>query len=200
MLIEGNSGKARLLLAHGAGAGQSSEFLVTMSALLADNELEVVRFNFPYMEQITCTGKRRPPDRLPTLLSHYEAMIAQQDPYTPLYIAGKSMGGRVATMLAEHPRVQGVFVMGYPFHPVGKSDNLRIDHLRDVQTPVTIFQGTRDPFGKPEEVSSYPLSKAVSVHWLADGDHDLKPRKASGFTQNQHMQSVAQSIRLCVLG
>lgn len=199
MLVEGNSGRARLLLAHGAGAGQSSEFLVGMSALLADDALEVIRFNFPYMDQIANTGRRRPPDRLPTLLSHYEAVIAQQDSHVPLYIAGKSMGGRIATLLAEHPRVQGVFVMGYPFHPVGKPDNLRIDHLRAVQTPVTIFQGTRDPFGKPEEVSGYPLSSAVSVHWLVDGDHDLKPRKASGFTQHQHMQSVAQSIRQRVL-
>lgn len=105
------------------------------------------------------------------------------------------MGGRMATMLADHPAVSEVFVFGYPFHPPGKPEKLRIEHLQELQTMVHIFQGTRDAMGNSEEVNQYNLAKNVKIHWLEDGNHDLKPRKSSGLTQEEHINSAIQFIR-----
>ena len=85
--------------------------------------------------------------------------------------------------------------LGYPFHPPGRPEQLRTAHLEAIKCPVLIVQGTRDEFGVPDEVSTYPLSKAVRVLWLEDGDHDLRPRKAiSGFTVAQHLKTMADTV------
>jgi predicted alpha/beta-hydrolase family hydrolase len=116
-----------------------------------------------------------------------------------LIIGGKSMGGRVASMIADaafaEGRIAGLLCLGYPFHPVGKPEQLRTAHLAGLQTPALIVQGMRDPFGTPEEVAGYTLSPAIEILWLEDGDHDLKPRKSiSGFTAADHLRRMAERV------
>jgi predicted alpha/beta-hydrolase family hydrolase len=114
-------------------------------------------------------------------------------------IGGKSLGGRIASMLADETGVAGLVCLGYPFHPPGKPDRLRTEHLRTLHTPALILQGTRDPFGSPDEVSGYALSTSIRVHWLVDGDHSFKPRKSSGRTEqdnwNEGIEVVAAFVQ-----
>lgn len=194
MLIDGRGGKSRILLAHGAGAPMDSPFMNQVAAGLAAGKVEVIRFEFPYMQKRRADGKRRPPDRQPKLLAYLLQLIEQfATDEVPLWIAGKSMGGRMASMLAEHDRVAGCFVYGYPFYARGKQDAPRIAHLQQALKPIHIFQGTRDAMGCRELVDQYSLSTAVSLHWLEDGDHDLKPRKLSGLTQDEHIVNAVES-------
>lgn len=196
MLINGKPIKGRVIFAHGAGAPMDSEFMEVVGAKLAAAGLEVIRFEFPYMQKRRSDGKKRPPDRAPVLIDYFETLISRfNDESIPLFLAGKSMGGRMATMLADHPAVSEVFVFGYPFHPPGKPEKLRIEHLQELQTMVHIFQGARDAMGNSEEVNQYNLAKNVKIHWLEDGNHDLKPRKSSGLTQEEHINSAIQFIR-----
>lgn len=195
MLKNGKPVLGRIIFAHGAGAGMGSDFMQSIALKLAEAGFEVVRFDFPYMQKMTEEGKRRPPDRMPKLQAYFEEVISQFDDQVPLYIAGKSMGGRVASMLVSHPRVKGCFVFGYPFHPVAKPEKLRTDHLKVVGKPIHIFQGTRDRMGSFYEVSAYNLSELVLIHWLEDGDHDLKPRKSSGFSLNSHQNFIVSFIK-----
>jgi len=195
VLIDGQPRLGRVLFAHGAGAPMDSEFMTEMAQNMAQLGLEVIRFEFPYMQVIRETGKRRPPNPMPQLLEHFTALVEQYaTTEIPFYLAGKSMGGRVASMLLENPAVSAGFVFGYPFHPRGKADNLRVDHLQTLEKNLHIFQGERDPMGSFQEVTEYNLARSVQVHWLEDGDHDLKPRKSSGFTQHQHLQRIVQII------
>lgn len=179
---------ATMLLAHGAGAGMEHPWMASMTAALAARGLRVVRFEFAYMHARR-EGRRPGPDRMPKLLERYREVLEAQS--APIFLGGKSMGGRVATMLADDTQCAGVVAFGYPFHPPGKPEKLRTEHLRDLQTPLLIVQGERDTFGTREEVEQYPLADTVELRWLADGDHSLKPRKKSGLTQDEHIGAAA---------
>src|SRR4029453_17902276 len=135
-----------------------------------------------------------------TLNPEYEAAVAELGASGPLVIGGKSMGGRVASMLADElfaeGKIAGLLCLGYPFHPPGKPEQLRTKHLAPLKTPALICQGTRDIFGSREEVSDYKLSKQIEILWLEDGDHDLKPRKAiSGFSAADHLKTVTDKVK-----
>lgn len=197
--------RATILLAHGAGAAMDSPGMTLISEALAEAELKVVRFEFSYMAQRRSGGSRKPPPKAEKMIPELEAALDALDTKGPLIIGGKSMGGRIASMIADGllqtKRISGLLCIGYPFHPIGKPDKLRTDHLRDLQTPTLICQGTRDPFGTAEEVAAYELSEAIEITWLEDGDHDLKPRKrVSGFTHADHMQSMAAAVSAWVDG
>ena len=97
-------------------------------------------------------------------------------------------------MVANEAGVAGLVCLGYPFHPVGKPDKLRVEHLRTIKTPTLIVQGERDPFGSREEVKGYKLSKAIKVKWMKDGDHSCKPRKSSGRTEEQNWEEAVAEI------
>ncbi|MCM2679101.1 alpha/beta hydrolase [Echinimonas agarilytica] len=184
---------ARVLLSHGAGAGRDSSFMMDLAEQLKRHHLDVELWDFPYMEKAKAEGKRRPPDRMPKLLDAMRSKIDSLANDLPLFLAGKSMGGRVSTLLMSELKLPTV-VYGYPFHPVGKPEKQRVDHLApcQLQVPLLILQGERDTFGNVDEVQQYDLAESVSVHWLADGDHSLKPRKASGLTQAQHLKEAAR--------
>lgn len=182
---------ARVLLAHGAGAGSESEFMQLLAKMLAEQGLEPVLFDFPYMEKAKQLQKRRPPDRLPILLEAMTEQVAKQANDLPLVLAGKSMGGRVATMLLDELGLPGI-AYGYPFHPLGKPEKLRVEHLQTMTQPLLIVQGERDGFGKPDEVAGYQLADNVEMSWLADGDHSFKPRKASDYSQVAHIEQAAR--------
>jgi predicted alpha/beta-hydrolase family hydrolase len=171
-------------------------FMNTIARGLADHEMHVVRFEFPYMAQRRISGKQRPPNRPPILLQTWRDVIESLQPRR-LIIGGKSMGGRIASMIAaedDTDSIVGVVCLGYPFHPVGKPDNLRIEHLQTMTTPTLILQGQRDPFGKEQEVASYSLSNTVQIHWLTDGDHGFKPRKAAGTTLDANLAEAVRAI------
>jgi predicted alpha/beta-hydrolase family hydrolase len=178
---------ATFVFAHGAGAGRNSEFMQLMAEGLAKHNINVVRFNFAYMQLAEDLGKRRPPDRAEKLLVHFTKVLSEIDDRLPIFIGGKSMGGRMASMLLQESTALGCICMGYPFHPPGKPEKLRTEHLMAINKPLLILQGERDTFGTREEIGTYDLSSQVQIRYLADGDHGFKPRKASGFTLDEHL-------------
>ena len=109
-----------------------------------------------------------------------------------LLIGGKSMGGRIATMVADEMNVAGLVCLGYPFHPPGKPEKTRTEHLKEIKTPTLILQGERDALGTREDVADYELSKRIQMVWLPDGDHSFKPRKKSGITLEENMQKAVK--------
>jgi len=191
-LIDGQNSAARtVVLAHGAGAPMDAPWMTDVAQGLAGHGLRVVRFEFPYMAQRRDTGKRRGPDRPPVLLETWRAVIEELGAPGELIIGGKSMGGRIATMVADTAGVAGLLCFSYPFHPAGRPEKTRTAHLATLETPSLILQGTRDSLGNADDVAGYDLSPAINLHWLEDGDHDLKPRKASGRT---HAQNLAEAV------
>lgn len=187
-----------LILAHGAGAPMDSDFMANLTQRLVEAGIVVVRFEFPYMAQRRIGGSKRPPDRQPLLLDCWRqvflAISERNDLPRPLLIGGKSMGGRMASLVADELRADGLCCIGFPFHAPGKPDKLRVEQFLSMVTPARIFQGTRDTFGKPHELEEVIFSPAVKVQWLEDGDHDLKPRKASGLHQDEHLLTVATAV------
>ena len=183
-----------IALAHGAGAPMDSKFMTEFSEKLATEGFRVVRFEFPYMTKQRASGKKRLPDDTPVLLDTWLEII-EMIGTKKLVIGGKSMGGRIASMLADKAQVCGLVCLGYPFHRPGEAINLnRIAHLENIKTPSLICQGTRDVLGNKIEVSNYILSKAISLHWLEDGDHGFKPRKSSGITEVENWQSAIRAV------
>jgi len=183
-----------IVLAHGAGAPMDDPFLETVAQGLAARGLRVARFEFPYMARRRATGERKPPDRPGVLLDTWRAVVATLGGGTALVIGGKSMGGRIASMIADEVGARGLVCLGYPFHPPNRPAQLRTAHLEKLRTPTLIVQGERDSFGTPDEVASYRLSPAIRVDWIADGDHSLVPRKASGRTRAENLQAAIDAI------
>ncbi|RWL94983.1 MAG: alpha/beta fold hydrolase [Mesorhizobium sp.] len=196
------SAPVTILLAHGAGAPMDSPSMAATAKALSTAGFRVARFEFHYMAARRY-GHRKPPPRAETVNPEYVKAIADlraKGVTGKLIIGGKSMGGRVASMVADEMfakgEIAGLVCLGYPFHPPGKPEQLRTKHLADLKTPTLIFQGTRDEFGTKDEVATYGLSEAIQVVWLEDGDHDLKPRKAaSGFSTADHLKTVAETIK-----
>jgi len=177
-------------LAHGAGAPMDSPFMAAMAAGLAARGWRVARFEFPYMAARRADGRKRPPNPQATLLATWRAVIEALGPKR-LVIGGKSMGGRMASLIADESGVAGLMCLGYPFHPPGKPDRLRTAHLAGLRAPALIVQGTRDPLGRAAEVRGYDLAPAIRVAWIEDGDHNLVPRKTSG---RAHDQAWAEAV------
>ncbi len=180
-------------LAHGAGVGMDSPFMDFFARHLGKQGIRVARFEFPYMSRRRDDGKRRPPDREQVLRESWHQVIDRID-IPNLFIGGKSMGGRIASLIADDADIAGLICLGYPFHPAGKPDKLRVDHLRELKNPTLIVQGERDPFGNRDEVKSYKLPRRVKLHWLPDGDHSLKPRKSSGYTEEDNWNAAVAAI------
>jgi predicted alpha/beta-hydrolase family hydrolase len=183
-----------LALAHGAGAPMDHPFMNAIAEGVASKNVRVVRFEFPYMAARRIEGKRGAPDREPVLLDAWRAVVAQLDGGDKLVIGGKSMGGRIASMIADEVGAAGLICLGYPFHPPGDANRLRTRHLEKLRTPALILQGTRDSFGRPEEVAKYKLSPKIRVAWIEDGDHSFKPRKASGRTEADNMSTAISQM------
>jgi hypothetical protein len=195
LLVEGPAAPARtVVLAHGAGAPMDSPFLSDVAAGLARRGLGVVRFEFPYMKRRRESGRGGPPDPGPVLEARWLAVLAHLGDARRLVIGGKSLGGRIASMIADRAGVAGLVCLGYPFHPPNRPDRPRTTHLRTLSTPALIVQGTRDPFGLPEEIAAYDLSPAIRVEFIPDGDHSLRPRVASGRTEAQNLEAAVTAV------
>jgi predicted alpha/beta-hydrolase family hydrolase len=184
-----------LVLAHGAGAAMDSPFMNKVADAIGGNDVRVVRFEFPYMVARRTTGKRGAPDRAPILLDSWRSIIAKLGHASRLVIGGKSMGGRIASMVADEAGVAGLVCLGYPFHPPGNPTRTRVKHLENLRTPTLIIQGTRDSFGLPADVSSYKLSKNIRIIWIESGDHSFKPLARSGRTEAQNVATAIAEVR-----
>ncbi len=184
MLVDGPKTAAKsFLFAHGAGAPMDSPFMQRVAEGVAASGVRVTRFEFPYMQRRRESGKRGAPDPPRILMQSFRDAIEKAGGGSRLVIGGKSMGGRIASMIADDAAVLGVVCLGYPFHPPGKPEKTRTQHLENLRTPTLILQGTRDSFGLKEEVGSYKLSPAIRIEWIEDGDHSFKPRAHSGRTE-----------------
>ena len=188
----------RYLFSHGAGAGMETPFMEAVAALLAERSVSTFRFEFAYMAARRETGARKPPPRAERLIDEYRAAVSAL-PNGPLpLIGGKSMGGRVASLIADDLFAQGLIAglvcLGYPFHPPKKPEQLRTAHLEGLKCPALIVQGERDPFGSRAEVEAMTLSPAIRFHWVGDGDHDLGPRGGSGYTRKGNLAAAADAI------
>jgi predicted alpha/beta-hydrolase family hydrolase len=190
---------ATLLLAHGAGAPMDSRFMNEMADLLAARGIEVLRFEFPYMVSRRVTGKRKPAPKAELLKPAFDMAItdAVAIARAPFFIGGKSMGGRVASMVADAAfaagQIKGLVCFGYPFHPPGTPEATRTAHLEGLACPALVIQGERDPFGTREDVEGYRLSAAIALAWIGDGDHDFGPRGASGLTRKGNLSAAADA-------
>ncbi|GAL19736.1 predicted hydrolase of the alpha/beta-hydrolase fold [Vibrio maritimus] len=200
LVFDGPEQGPLFLFAHGAGAGMDHDFMQDMATRLAAKGIRVVRFNFPYMVKRAEDGKKRPPDRAPKLLEAMTQVIKDVANGQPIVIGGKSMGGRMASLLSEHELVKSIACLGFPFHPPGKPENFKGDHLATMDKPCLILQGERDTFGKQEEFADFALSDKVEVSFVPDGDHSFKPRKSSGFTEAQNRQMAADRLALFIKG
>lgn len=189
---------ARVLFAHGAGAPMDTPFMNAFARAFAEHGLRTFRFEFAYMAARRTGEGRKPPPKAERVMDEFLQAVAAMGEGPPLFIGGKSMGGRVASMVAEElfraKKIAGLFCLGYPFHPPGRPEQLRTAHLRDLTVPTLICQGTRDPFGTREEVAGYSLSPAIRIHWLASGDHDFRPEKGSGVTAKENLRSAADAL------
>jgi predicted alpha/beta-hydrolase family hydrolase len=170
-----------------------SPFMAYFAKGLGERGYRVVRFEFPYMTALRTTGKRKPPDREPVLRAAWLKVVEKLG-VKGLVIGGKSMGGRIASLIADDAGVAGLVCLGYPVHPVGKPERLRVKHLQTLKTRALIVQGERDPFGNREDVAKYKLSPAIRVRWIKDGDHSFKPRKSSGRTEQQNWEAAIGEI------
>ncbi|MGE3333216.1 MAG: alpha/beta family hydrolase [Rhodospirillaceae bacterium] len=194
MLISGpKSAPLTVVLAHGAGAPMDTPFMTFFAEGLAQAGYRAARFEFPYMAARRKTGAKKPPDRQPVLLESWRSVIAELRAER-LVIGGKSMGGRMASLIADDVNVQGLVCLGYPFYGAGRKDKPRTEHLLSLKTPTLICQGERDPMGDRESISQLKLSRAIKVRWLPDGDHDLKPRRASGRTHDENLIDALDAV------
>ena len=196
VLFDGpDDARLTIVLAHGAGAAMDSPFMNTFAEGLAAAGFRAVRFEFPYMRARRESGKRRPPDRATVLIAAWHSVIESLGGAAGLVIGGKSLGGRIASMIADDVGARGLVCLGYPFHAPGKAAAPeRLAHMATLKTPALIVQGARDALGNHGEVAGYALSPAIRVHWSADGDHSLKPRVASGRSEAQNLAEAVEAV------
>lgn len=192
----------RIIIAHGAGAGITFSFLESIAAEIASHGIAVTRFEFNYMAARRDGGKKRPPPKAEALSGEFASMITETAARSPvgqkLFIGGKSLGGRVASLIADDQfqrgAISGLVCLGYPFHAPAQPLKLRSAHLRSMPCPALIVQGDRDPFGRRDEIEALELSPQIKFHWIGDGDHDFGPRGASGFTRKGNITDAAAAI------
>jgi predicted alpha/beta-hydrolase family hydrolase len=201
----GKHAGVRLILAHGAGAGQASSFLVRFASALAARGIDTVTFNFLYTEQ-----GRRVPDRNDKLEACYRRVIEAchdgvlaRKPRAKLVIGGKSMGGRIASQVAaaDGGGIAGLVLLGYPLHPPGQPEKLRTKHLAGITTPMLFVQGSRDSFGTPAELKPHigQLNADVDLYVVEGGDHSFKVPKGTGRSQDQVYEAVLDKIERWLL-
>ncbi|KAA2312401.1 alpha/beta hydrolase [Pseudooceanicola sediminis] len=190
---------ATVLLAHGAGGPMDTPWMTTLAEGLAGRGMRVARFEFAYMAARRGGASKRPPPKAALLCPEYLSVIEALKCSGPLIIAGKSMGGRIASLIAQdlftRQQIAGLVCLGFPFHAPGKAMSTRAAHLAHLTCPTLVCQGTRDRFGTRGDVEGQPLSRHVRMHWVEDGDHDLKPRKrVTGRSQDDTLSEVCETI------
>ena len=183
-----------IVLAHGAGAPMDSPFLGAMARGLGALGHRVVRFEFPYMRRRREGGTGRRPDPPAVLERAWLEAIELLGGGRRLVVGGKSLGGRIASRIADQAGARGLVCLGYPFHPAREPGRLRTEHLATLATPTLIVQGTRDALGSREEIATYALSPAIRIEFLEDGDHSFRPRASSGRTERQNLEQAIGAL------
>ncbi len=133
----------------------------------------------------------------PKLLDRWRgvmSLVRDEALLVPLAMGGKSMGGRMASLVADELEPDALVCLGFPFHAAGREIGERADHLRVIRTPTLIVQGERDPMGRRETVEGLHLSEAIRVQWMTDGDHGFRPRRASGHTEEENLEAAAEVV------
>ena len=190
-----DAARAACVLGHGAGAGQNSPFMVRFAEGMVSRAVSAATFDFPYM-----ASGRSVPDKTPVLESAWVDAVAEAReafPGLPLFIGGKSMGGRIASHIAAHgcPGLSGLFFLGYPLHPPGAPAKRRDAHLPQIHEPMLFVQGTRDPFGTSEEIAALlPSLPRATLHEVPDGDHSFKVRARAGLTPDQVLEGIIDTV------
>ena len=185
-----------LVFAHGAGGPMDGAAMNRVAHGFAAAQIRVVRFEFPYMAARRRGERRGAPDRQPVLLDCWRDVVSELGGGSRLVLGGKSLGGRMATMIGDEVGARGVLCFGYPFHPPGQPAKLRTAHLETLRTPLLIVQGSRDPFGSEEEVGTYALSQSIRIEWIPGGDHSFKPRAGSSLTERENLETaIAAGVR-----
>jgi uncharacterized protein len=191
-----------VLLAHGAGADMHAAALTAVADALADAKVPSLRFNFPYMAR-----GRRAPDRPPVLEAAVREAAGEltrlaKIPPERIVAGGRSMGGRICSMVAADDGALGLVLLGYPLHPPGRPERLRVDHFARLRMPALFVSGTRDAFGTPAELrhQAKKIKGSVSFHWIETGDHGFKPLKSSGLTVAAVLAEVAGAVVEFVTG
>lgn len=184
------------IFAHGSGKGLDSPFIEAISSHLEALNINVMRFNFPFM----VAGKSFP-DRADILEESWRQAIrwaSENLAYSHLFIGGKSMGARISTVVAnEHDDLSGLIFLGYPLHPPGKFDDRRDVYLDEVRSPMLFIQGTRDPFARMDllQETLSNLRDYVTLHWVEGGDHSFKVLVRAGKSYPDTLQEVSEKIR-----
>ena len=189
-----------VLLAHGAGVDMHTTTLTTVADALAAAGIPSLRFNFPYM-----AAGRRGPDRPPVLATAVRDATAElarrtKLPSDRLVLGGRSMGGRICSLVVADPDdplpALGLVLLGYPLHPPGRAEQLRVEHFPRIRVPCLFVSGTRDAFGTPDELQRHAqeIKGSVRWHWIDTGDHGFKPLKASGLTTAGVLTGVADDV------
>lgn len=190
-----NRAGVALILGHGAGAGQTSGFIVEFATTLAARGIDIVTFNFLYTEH-----GRRIPDPNARLEACFRAVIeaVHRRVAAKLAIGGKSMGGRIASQVAAGGagELAGLVFLGYPLHPPGRPDRLRANHLLDVRTPMLFVQGSRDAFGTPAELQPIidQLEPPPDLYVVEGGDHSFRVPKSAGIAQQEVYRTAQDRI------
>ena len=191
-----DAARALFVFAHGAGAGQHHPFMAGVSKALAARGIDVVTFDFPYKRL-----QKSAPDRPPVLEQSFREVVAAARRWSQadrLFIGGKSMGGRIATHLAAQglESLSGVVCLGYPLHPPGKPQQLRVAHLPSIAVPVLVIQGERDTFGTPDELRPHleAMPAEVHLHVIPRGDHSLTVRSRSAAETYLELAEIAASF------
>jgi len=197
LLVDGPKNAPVLVLAHGSGAPMDTPFMNEVTAFLVSHNLRVVRFEFAFMAGRRTTGKKPPPPKAEKLITEF-LQVLKEIAAPAVFIGGKSLGGRVASMMAQQcfdeGKIAGLVCLGYPFHPPGKPEKLRTAHFADYTCPSLICQGENDPFGKRVEIEQYDLPASFQFHWAPYGDHHLAPPKRSGLTPAGNWATAAEAI------
>ena len=188
-----------LALTHGAGASTSHPNTAALAKLIAEQGVRVARFDFPYMRRAMETGRRPwPPDAEDVLAGTWiqvmQQLAEQGVPTSKLFIGGRSMGGRIASYIADAAEPAGMVCISYPFHAPNDPSRATTFHLEQMATPTLIVQGERDEYGTREEVEAYDLSPNITLQWIPDGNHGLIPRKRSGHTEESNRELAAEAI------
>ncbi len=200
-LVDGDrAARPLLLLAHGAGAPMDSPFMNRMARGLADKGRCVIRFEFSYMRQRRLSGRRPGPGSGAGLTAEWLRVIEQAGDPGELVIGGKSMGGRIASLVADQAGVAGLVCLGYPFHSPGRAAEQRVAHLESLRTPALIVQGTRDALGSREEIASYRLARSIRLVYLEGGDHSFKPPRGAARSEVQLLEQAVAAVDAFLTG
>ena len=195
-----------ILLAHGAGLGKSSPFLAAMAKALVERGFPVMRFNYAYQEKKEETGGRRPPERKPILVQTHRAALealAKRLPGRPVIFAGKSMGSRMGSYLAaEGAACAGLVMFGYPLHPSGKPEKLRVEQFPDLAVPALFLQGTRDKLADLDLLRLHlnDYAGAATLQVIEGADHDFKVPKSQNRSHAEMQAELADLVAAWATG